>query len=63
MVTEENPSLVRLVDKGKEAVEQYQIKIRPLSKADFDVAFDSIVPETRSADLTRFGEWQDAHST
>lgn len=63
MVAEQNPSLIHEVDKGKEAVERYQIQVRPLAKADFDYAFSRILPETDRARLALYAEWEKQHGT
>lgn len=58
MVREINPDLIDEVDKGLEAIEQYQIKVRPLTEADLDWALKHLEPETSQAHLKRFQEWR-----
>ena len=58
MVKEMNPDLIDEVDRGLEAIERYQIEIRPLTEADFERALAVVEPETREADLSRFQEWR-----
>jgi len=42
MVEELNSQIPRCVDAGREAIEAYRLKIRPLHKSDFDEAFRRI---------------------
>lgn len=58
MVKEMNPDLIDEVDKGLEAIEQYQIKVRSLTEADFDWSLRVVEPETSVTDLKRFQEWR-----
>lgn len=58
MVREMNPDLIGEVDKGLEAVEQYEIQVRALTEADFAWALRVVQPETSRADLDRFEEWR-----
>jgi len=58
MVKEMNPDLIDEVDKGLEAIERYEIRVRPLTEADFERALAVVAPETSEADLNRFQEWR-----
>lgn len=54
MVEELNGDVPRVVDQGRERIEGYQIKVRPLTKADFDAAFERIrVDAPRQQELER----------
>ena len=57
MVKEANPQLTSLVDQGRESVEKYTIRVRPLTSKDFDVSLSRRKPRTTPADLRRFDEW------
>jgi katanin p60 ATPase-containing subunit A1 len=59
MVDACNPDLGAIVDQGREAVEAYEIQVRPLTQQDFDDALDRVRPETTPAQIKRFEEWQD----
>lgn len=63
MVAEENPSLVDLVEKGKEAIGEYRLRLRPLAIADFRYALDMIVSETREEDVAQFEKWRKTHAS
>jgi len=58
MVTTTNPGLVAAVDEGREALERYQVRVRPLTDADFAMALERVSPETTAADLRRFDQWR-----
>jgi len=62
MLEELNGEIPGVVDKGREAIEAYQLKVRPLTRCDFDTAFERIRVDTdRCKELeTRFREF--AHS-
>ncbi len=57
MVEEVNPDLVKLVDQGRAALEKYQLKVRPLSKSDFDRAFTQVKPQMTPKDLAEYERW------
>jgi katanin p60 ATPase-containing subunit A1 len=57
MVQAVNPGLLDLVDQGRQAVEKYQLSVRPLDAADFDAAFAAIKPATSPAGLIRYADW------
>jgi katanin p60 ATPase-containing subunit A1 len=58
MVKEMNPDLIGEVDKGLEAIERYEIRVRPLTEADLNRALTVVEPETSVADLKRFEQWR-----
>ena len=59
MVEDLNRTVPELVDRGREAIEQYELKVRPLSEADFRSAFDRVrVDIVRQKELeNRFREF------
>jgi katanin p60 ATPase-containing subunit A1 len=58
MIERMNPSLVKLVDLGRDALEQYQIQVRPITKAEWEEAFRRTPPETPPALLERYETWR-----
>ncbi len=63
MVEELNSQIPRCVDAGRESIEGYQLKVRPLGKSDFDEAFRRIrVDVDRLKKLeTRFREFAESN--
>lgn len=61
MVEELNRDVPRFVDEGREKIESYQLKVRPLTRHDFDAAFERIrVDADRQRELEqRFREFAD----
>lgn len=57
MTQRANPDLLSLVDKGQEAVREYEIRVQPLSEEDFKTAFDQIRPIANREMLLRYSEW------
>lgn len=59
MIQRTNPNLEGLVDRGREVVAKYELKIDALDERDFDAALESIgPPETTLAELNRFERWR-----
>ena len=58
MTQRANPDLDRRVDEGRKAIVNYQIRIVPLTEADFIAAFERVHPETAAADLERYEQWR-----
>ena len=46
MVEDLNSAIPKFVDQGRDAIEGYRIKVRPLEKSDFDKAFERIRVDT-----------------
>ncbi len=57
MVDEENPGLEELSDRPTEEIRDYKLRMRPLTRADFDYAFAHVDPKTDEALLRRYEEW------
>ena len=57
MIQRLNPTLMDAVDKGQEAVRNYEIRVEPLTEADFQVAFDQIHPITSPDMLKSYERW------
>ena len=62
VVAEENPGLLARVEKGQTALQDYQIRIRPLRLSDFDAALDSVSPEVTAEHLDRYRQWQEMNA-
>lgn len=58
MTQRANPDLDKQVDKGREAIARYQIKILPLNESDFTSAFEHTQPQTSKADLDEYEQWR-----
>jgi len=59
MIGRANPDLEALVDKGREAVADFELRVKPLSRVDFDAAFAAIgKPQTSPAELALYERWQ-----
>lgn len=57
MVRELNPNMHDLADKGLEEIKKYQIKVRALTKEDFEKGFERVKPAT-TVDLAKgYEEW------
>ena len=63
MISDINPDIAGVVDKGKQATEGYKIKVRPLTKTDFQKALSGIKPETSKSNLERFRKWRGSLTT
>jgi katanin p60 ATPase-containing subunit A1 len=57
MTQRANPELMAMVDKGQEALQDYEIRIESLSSEDFDVAFKEIKPGSDAEMLHRYQAW------
>jgi len=62
MVMERNPELLRRVDDGRQAVEGYELKLRPLSMADFDTPLAGASPDAAPERIARYAQWQQANA-
>jgi len=58
MVRECNPKVSSLVDQGMDALRSYELKLRPLEKADFERILAQRRPETTDAQIQRFRDWE-----
>ncbi len=59
MVDEMNPELGELATKDPSKLKEYKLKLRGISQADFDQAFEEIDPKTDQRLLKRYKEWGD----
>ena len=60
MVEESNHGIPALVDQGLDLVKKYKIKIRPLTKADFDAAARLIHPQTTPEEMKKYYNWKES---
>ncbi len=60
MVAQENDRIPELVDKGLDAVRDYSIRVRPLTRDDFERARRHVQPVTSPEDMQRYYDWRDA---
>ena len=60
MVAEMNREVPGLIDKGLDEVRKHQLRVRPLTQADFQRAMAKIHPQTTPADVKRYDEWKEA---
>lgn len=58
MTQRANPGLIQAVDQGRKAVEDFHIKIRPLSASDFEAAFAEVQPQTDPDLLAQYECWK-----
>jgi katanin p60 ATPase-containing subunit A1 len=58
MTQRANPNLLAIVDQGGASTSAYQLRVQPLSQADFEVAFDLVKPVTDARALKKFDDWQ-----
>jgi SpoVK/Ycf46/Vps4 family AAA+-type ATPase len=58
MIQEENRDLHLRVERGLEHVKNYQLKIRELTKQDFEYSRSFIQPLTKPDDMKRYLEWK-----
>jgi SpoVK/Ycf46/Vps4 family AAA+-type ATPase len=63
MIEELNGQIPKCVDAGREAIESYKLRIRPLQKKDFEEAFKRIRVDTEKIRklLTRFDEFSESN--
>lgn len=60
MVAEMNREIPGLIDRGLDEVRKHQLKVRPLTMADFQKAIAKLNPQTTAADVKKYNEWKEA---
>lgn len=60
MVEEVNKGIPALVDQGLDTVKKYKIKVRPLTKSDFDAAARLIHPQTTAEEMKKYYNWKES---
>jgi len=59
MVERLNPNLLEMVDQGREALEQYEIRVGPIEEREWEEVLRRNRPETAPSLLARYGAWWD----
>jgi SpoVK/Ycf46/Vps4 family AAA+-type ATPase len=59
MISEENKDIPGLLDKGVEELRRFTIKVRPLSKEDFDRGRKHVNPVTSPEEMRRYADWKE----
>ena len=57
MTKRANPNLMTVVDKGQQAIRDYEIRVEPLSEEDFEIAFAQVKPITTAEMIQRYAGW------
>ncbi len=57
MTQRANPDLMAAVDRGQDAVRDYQLRVQPLSSQDFELAFEKTRPRSDPQTLRRYERW------
>lgn len=57
MTRRTNPDLLKVVDKGQEAIRDYEIRVETLTADDFHSAFEQVHPVTTAEMLRRYQDW------
>lgn len=60
MIAEENAELPGLVDQGLDAVKSYNVRVRELSRAEFEAARRRISPQTTPEDMVKYTSWRES---
>jgi len=59
MIEETNREIPALVDRGLEAVRKHRLRVRPLTRADFEAAARLIHPQTTPQEMKRYHDWKE----
>src|SRR5262245_48671564 len=60
MVEEVNRDIPSMVDQGLDTVKKYRIKVRPLTRGDFESAAKLIHPQTTKEEMQKYYNWKDS---
>ncbi|HEU4339588.1 MAG TPA: ATP-binding protein [Planctomycetota bacterium] len=60
MIEEMNREIPGLIDRGLDQVKKYRLKVRELSRADFEVAARLIHPQTTPEEMAKFVRWKES---
>lgn len=60
MIAEMNHDLPARVDQGLEVVRSYQVRVRPLGRAEFESAKARIHPQTTPQEMARYVNWRES---
>jgi katanin p60 ATPase-containing subunit A1 len=60
MIEEMNHEIPGLIDRGLDQVKKYRLKVRELSRADFEAAARLIHPQTTPEDMAKYVRWKES---
>jgi SpoVK/Ycf46/Vps4 family AAA+-type ATPase len=60
MIEEMNHEIPGLIDRGLDQVKKYRLKVRDLTRADFEAAARLIHPQTTPEDMARYVRWKES---
>ena len=60
MVEEVNRDIPSMVDQGLDTVKKYRIKVRPLTREDFESAAKLIHPQTTKEEMQKYYDWKES---
>jgi SpoVK/Ycf46/Vps4 family AAA+-type ATPase len=60
MVEEVNKDIPSMVDQGLDTVKKYRIKVRPLTRGDFETAAKLIHPQTTKEEMQKYYNWKES---
>jgi katanin p60 ATPase-containing subunit A1 len=60
MVEEVNRDIPSMVDQGLDTVKKYRIKVRPLTRGDFETAAKLIHPQTTKEEMQKYYNWKES---
>jgi hypothetical protein len=60
MTEEMNREIPGLIDKGLDRVKQYRLKVRELTRTDFEVAARLIHAQTTPEEMAKFVRWKES---
>jgi SpoVK/Ycf46/Vps4 family AAA+-type ATPase len=60
MVEEVNKDIPSMVDQGLDTVKKYRIKVRPLTRGDFEAAAKLIHPQTTKEEMQKYYNWKES---
>jgi SpoVK/Ycf46/Vps4 family AAA+-type ATPase len=60
MVEEVNRDIPSMVDQGLDTVKKYRIKVRPLTRGDFEAAAKLIHPQTTKEEMQKYYNWKES---
>ncbi len=62
MIAEMNATLPAVVDRGLDEVRSYEIKVRDLTRAEFEAAKRRIAPQTTPVEMERYVNWKESEA-
>ncbi|GAG42081.1 unnamed protein product, partial [marine sediment metagenome] len=62
MIAAGNEAILELVDEGLDSLTDYEIKVRPLSRAGFESARADVTPGVTPEDIEQFTKWREENA-